>query len=70
MQCWCNTKIGATENEVKNHIKSCNFYLRRSFFYSNVDRIPPEASESDIKVSLCATQLMIAELRLIEDVLL
>ncbi len=69
MKCWCNATIGSTEPEIKSHVKSCNYYLKRCFFYNCIDRIPPEASVSDMKVVLVLQQLMLAELKLVEDVL-
>lgn len=50
MKCWCNATIGSSEPEIKSHVKSCNYYLKRCFFYNCIDRIPPEASENDIRV--------------------
>lgn len=57
MKCWCNATIGSSEPEIKEHVRSCNYYLKRCFFYNCIDRIPPEASESDMKVTPVASSV-------------
>ena len=50
MECWCNRKLALDEDEILEHIKGCNYYLRRCHFLNILDKILPESSESDYRV--------------------
>lgn len=52
MECWCNRKLSLDDNEILEHIKGCNYYLRRCHFLNILDKIPPESPESDYRVIL------------------
>lgn len=42
MNCFCNKRIPNSDPELKAHLKTCAIYLRKSFFYNNLDRLPKD----------------------------
>ena len=47
--CTCNCTLSSFR-ELKSHIATCDHYLRKCFFFNNLDRIPKEASRNDLQV--------------------